>query len=184
MRYQLVNKIIMKISPLLILIFTIFVACESETRFDAENIYTGNARVYPLYAGSEFPFDGKVTFRERIDGLAEIDIQIKNTQGPRFFPVHLHFNSFDITSDLAAWLEPLSAATGSSKTLLKHLADESPITYKDLIVFDGHIKIHLESGPMRDVILSFGNIGLNASKPIDRQVAICSEFVPLIRNNQ
>lgn len=172
----------MKFHPVLLLFFITLFACETETKIKADDIYTGNAMVYPLYAGSEFPFDGKATFRERSDGLTEIEIHINNTQGARFFPVHLHFNSFDVTSDLAAWLEPLSASTGKSKTLLKHLADESPVSYEDLIAFDGHIKIHLESGPMRDIILSYGNIGSNANKPVDRQVAICTEFVPSIRN--
>ncbi|MCC5930830.1 MAG: hypothetical protein JJU28_16415 [Cyclobacteriaceae bacterium] len=174
----------MKIFSILLLTFIILFACETQSRFDADEIYTGNAVVYPLFAGTEFPFDGKVTIRERTDEFTEIDIQVKNTQGPRYFPIHLHYSSFDVSADLAAWLEPLSAATGNSKTLIKYLANESPVTYHDLIEFDGHIKIHLESGPMRDVILSYGNIGLNANKPIDREVALCTEFVPAYRQNQ
>ena len=44
------------------------------------------------------------------------------------------------------------------------LANESKVTYKELVDLDACIKIHLSAtGPDRDIILAGGNVGSNAA---------------------
>jgi hypothetical protein len=69
---------------------------------------------------------------------------------------------------VAALFNPVNSKTGTSETLLKHLADESTVTYSDLIKLNACLKIHLSDvGPERDIILAGGNIGASLSKSIE-----------------
>ena len=138
----------------------------------APNQFTGNEVSYPLLS-TDLGFRGTTTFKEKKDGTAEIVVQLENTTGPKNFPVHLHYKSYDQEANLAALLEPVAASSGESITDLSMLADETPITYKQLIDFDGHISIHLDDNINKDVILSYGNIGINANKPLDARLARC-----------
>ena len=74
----------------------------------------------------------------------------------------------DIATDaapIAALLSPVLGSTGTSETHLTNLADESTITYKQLIGLNACIKVHLsDAGPDQNVILAAGNIGVAAAK--------------------
>lgn len=138
-------------------------ACQEESA--KKSAYTGNESIYPLLAGSDYPVDGNVTFREKIDGTTDVQLTLKGVEGNALYPVHLHLG--DITkegADVAALLNPVSGKTGSSATTLKILANESVITYQHLIKLNACVKVHLsDSGPNQDVVLAGGNIGAAAS---------------------
>lgn len=145
---------------------------------DTVKEYTGTQTVYPLQAGSEYEIDGTVTFRERTDGTADIDVALSGTEGNSLFPVHLHLG--DITTDgasVAALLNPVLGKTGKSDTHLKILSDESTITYKQLVALNACIKVHLsDSGPNQDVVLAGGNIGKAAADNLSSGrvgIAVC-----------
>jgi hypothetical protein len=145
-----------------------------QTQEELSDDFTGNEVSYTLNSGSDWDFHGTATFKEKRDLTTQVIIELEGTEGDQNFPVHLHFDSYNMEADLAAQLEPLSANKGLSVTEIKLLADESPITFADLLKFDGHIKVHLaETGPLKDVILSYGNIGSNAPLPLDMKVARC-----------
>lgn len=66
--------------------------------------------------------------------------------------------------------------TGKSKTTVTQLADETQVSYADLIKLKAAcIKIHLsDSGPSKDVVLVAGNIGANSTNSGGRfGVAVC-----------
>lgn len=138
-------------------------ACQDESA--KKSAYTGNESIYPLLAGSDYAVDGKVTFREKVDGTTDIQLTLKGAEGDALYPVHLHLG--DIAkdgADVAALLNPVSGKTGSSTTTLKTLANESVITYQQLIKLNACIKVHLsDSGPNQDVVLAGGNIGAAAA---------------------
>ena len=155
-----------------IIAFVLF-SCGKEEQQVAPNEFTGNEVSYTLLSGTtDFDFYGTATIKEKKDGTAEIVVQLKNTQGTKQFPVHLHYKSFDQEANLAALLKPVDAATGRSVTDLTRLADETPVTYQDMVNFNGHINVHLDDNP-NGMILSYGNIGSNADKPIDARLARC-----------
>lgn len=157
---------------LLILSIVLFFNCQTDKGLTDE--FTGNEVTYTLNSDSDWDFHGTATFLEKKDLSTRVIIQLEGTEGDKNFPVHLHYESYNIEADLAAQLEPLTAAKGLSITDLTELANESGIRYSDLIKFDGHLKIHLaETGPLKDVILSYGNIGKNAPLPLDMKVAKC-----------
>lgn len=132
------------------------------------NDFTGNEVTYDLQATSQYNVSGIVTFKEKRDGSAEVLVELAGTSGDLKLPVHLHLGDISKPgADVAALLNPIDAKTGISTTALKQLADETWISYADLIKLEGCIKVHLsDTGPERDIILAGGNIGESVSKAI------------------
>lgn len=130
--------------------------------------YTGNETTYDLQSSSQYDISGIVTIKERRDGSAEVLVKLTGTSGDSKLPVHLHMG--DIAqpgADVAALLKPIDAKTGISETVLTKLADETTITYGELIKLEACIKVHLsDTGPERDIVLAGGNIGESVSKAV------------------
>jgi hypothetical protein len=133
------------------------------------NEFTGNEVTYDLQPASQYDISGYVTMKEKRNGTTQVIVKLTGTSGDGNLPVHLHLG--DITAadaDVAALLSPVDAQTGKSETVLSQLANETSITYSDLINLDACIKIHLSDvGPERDIILSGGNIGASVSRSIE-----------------
>lgn len=139
--------------------FLVLFACEERT--NQEVVFTGNEVVYSLQAGSAYTISGSLYLKEKTDGSTLVSILLDGTEGDVEHPVHLHLGDLS-TADaaVAALLEPVDSKTGKSETVLKQLADESSISYAELIQLAASIKIHLaEAGPGRDIILAGTNIG-------------------------
>lgn len=152
------------------------VACQENE--NAVSDLTGNQVIYPLQAGSVYPVSGTVTFQERKDGTTRITVALDGTEGNVLHPVHLHLG--DITTPdaaVAALLNPVAGNSGKSETVLGYLADETPISYTQLVALNACIKIHLsDSGPDRDIILAGGNTGsaFNATSGRGRvEIGVC-----------
>lgn len=148
----------MKKLAALVLGLAIFGCQESE---QPAGEFTGNEVTYALQSGSVYAISGVATIKERKDGSAQVVISLTGTEGTAQLPVHVHLgNISEADVDVAVLLNPLNAATGKSETIVKQLADETPVTYADLVAMNACIKIHLaETGPERDIILAAGNIG-------------------------
>lgn len=92
------------------------------------------------------------------------------------FPAHLHFGSYDQpNAPLAQVLTPVSSQNLNSVTLLGPLSNGATLRFDDLLLFDGHVKVHLASeGPDYGVILVAGNLGSKAKGEFDpTTVALC-----------
>jgi hypothetical protein len=164
-------------SAILILILS---ACSSEPSVDNPDDFTGNEITYPLASGSNYNITGFVVLKEKKDGFTTVNIELSGMSGTEGleFPVHLHFGN--ITTDnaeIAALLSPVNGKTWKSSTILKMLANETQITYSELLNFDASIKIHFSAtGVNKDIILSAGNIGSaqDVTDPSGRfSIAIC-----------
>jgi hypothetical protein len=154
-------------------VLAIYASCqESDPSGDSE--FTGKETTYALLAGSKYPVSGIATFKEKKDGSTLIDIAITGTEGDVEHPVHLHLgNTATADAEIAALLTPVIGKTGKSETHLKRLADESAITYQQLIELAASIKIHLAAaGPDKDVVLAAGNIGSCVDHSSSGRVAI------------
>jgi hypothetical protein len=165
--------------PLALVAFALLasiVSCEDKQEEQPDDL-TGNETAYPLYAGVAFGYDGTLTIKERRDGYAQLVIHLEGTSGALQFPAHLHFGSYSEGAAMAALLEPVQAATGRSETLLTALMNEEPITYAQLLQFDGHIKVHQDDNLNKGVILSYGNMGINDSGPANGRISAC--FSPI-----
>jgi hypothetical protein len=133
------------------------------------NEFTGNEVTYDLQSASEFNISGTVTLKEKRDGSTQVVLKVTGTSGESKLPVHLHLGDISTpAADVAALLSPVNAKTGTSETILKQLADESEVSYSDLLKLNACIKVHLSDvGPERDIILAGGNIGASMIKSIE-----------------
>lgn len=140
--------------------------------------FTGKQAVYGLIQASQYPVSGTVTFKERKDGATTIIIQLEGTDGTTELPAHLHMG--DVASngaEVAALLNPVNAKTGKGETILSQLANETKVTYKDLMKLAAYVNIHASlTGPESNIVLVAGNIGSNgtASTSSARQIGVCS----------
>ena len=145
-------------------LFLLFVACSSNDD-DAE--FTGNEVTLTLIPGNVQgnPTTGILNIRERKDGKAQIEIELNGVLQNATHPVHLHYGSLADNGNVATMLNPVveTSGIGKSSTILNMLANGETLTYEQLLVFNGSIKIHFEAdGQMKDQILGSANIGMNA----------------------
>lgn len=133
---------------------------------EAVSDFTGNETTYSLQPGSQYSIAGTATIKERRDGTASVFVTLTGTSGNGKLPVHLHLGNITTpAADVAALLTPVDAKTGISETKISQLADETSVTYADLINLEACLKVHLsDTGAERDIILAGGDIGLSATK--------------------
>jgi hypothetical protein len=143
-------------------------ACQDSD--DAKSEFTGNESTYALAAGSQYNISGTATFREKVDGSTLITVELDGTSGNIQHPVHLHLGKIAVDgADIAALLTPVTGSTGKSETIITRLADDSQVSYAQLVALDACIKVHLAaSGPDKDIILAGGNIGKAAKDDAGR----------------
>jgi len=156
------------------MILVLFFGCQdNDVRVSTD--FTGNETVYALQAGSVYPIGGTATFKEKKDGSTVVVVTLSGTEGDIQHPVHLHLgNVGSPDAAVAALLTSVTGSTGKSETTLTMLADETVVTYADLISLGACIKVHLaESGPERDIILAAGNIGSSMSAKSSGEIAVC-----------
>jgi hypothetical protein len=156
----------------------LFTACQDNDTEAVKSEFTGNQSVYALIPGSVYQVSGTVTFKEKTDGSAQIEVALTGTEGDIKLPVHVHLGNISKQgAGVTALLNPVLGKTGKSETHLTQLADESAITYDQLIQLDACIKVHLAAaGPDKDIVLAAGNIGKAAaidSAPGRSSVSVC-----------
>lgn len=149
---------------ILVLVF-FAIACQDNVQVSE---FTGNETIYALQKSSAYDVSGTVTLKERKDGTATVLVELIGTDGVVKHPVHLHLGDLSIPgADVAALLSPVIGSTGKSETRIEKLADETGITYADLIKLEACIKVHLsDTGAERDIILAAGNIGTAVAKNV------------------
>src|SRR5258706_9016974 len=149
----------------LLLGMALFAACQKS---EVVSEFTGNQTTYGLQAGSSYPISGTVTFKERKDGAVSVSVMLTGTSDGTSNPVHLHLGDVSTPqASVAALLSPVIGKTGESETILRKLADESPVTYRGLTQLDACIKVHLSDvGSERDIILAAGHVGTATTKSI------------------
>lgn len=155
------------------LVLLALIACEDKENFKVSD-FTGNEIIYSLEAGSEYNISGTATIKEKINGSSLVIIQLSGIDGAVEHPVHLHLGPIGTPdAEVAALLSPIVNASGRSESVLQRLADETPVTYSDLVKLSASIKIHLATaGPGRDIILAAGNIGSAVSDVSNARQAI------------
>jgi hypothetical protein len=144
----------------------ILISCQENV---STNEFTGNEVTYDLQSTSQYDISGVVTLKEKRNGTTQVQVKLTGTSGESKLPVHLHLGDISTPgAEVAALLSPVNAKTGISETVLKQLADETEISYSDLIKLNACVKIHLSDvGPERDIILAGGNIGASMAKSIE-----------------
>lgn len=147
-------------------------SCDEDSQDLGE--FTGNEVTYQLFASSGYDNDGHITFMELKDESIQAEVVLSNTQDGGMHPLHLHSGPISADGDLVALLTPVEGKTGKSLTVFRVLGDETEFTYTDLLNFDGSIRVHLDDGIYKDIVLAGGNVGINRLNEVN--VAVCTDF--------
>ncbi len=127
---------------------------------DSDPQLTGDSKTYDLGPVSNPSINGTVTFAERDDERVVITIQLSGTTSGGLHPAHIHANTAAETGGIVLDLTDVDGATGKSETVVNALNDGTPLTYDDLLAFDGYVNVH-ESASSLGTLVAQGDIGQN-----------------------
>jgi hypothetical protein len=119
----------------------------------------GKNTAYTLQKSIDSPINGTVTFGERSDGSILIVVDLYGTKSGEIYPVSINYNTAIEGGKLAIRLDSIDGSTGSSATVIHSLDDGQPITYEQLLLFDGHLMI---TDAMTTQTFAQADIGQNA----------------------
>lgn len=121
-----------------------------------------NEKTYALSELDGSGVSGTVTFSKQDEASTKITIKLTGTQAGNSHPAHIHANSASEGGPIVLDFNPVDGGTGMSETVVTALNDGTPITYEELIAFDGHVNVH-KSATELAVMIAQGNIGSNAT---------------------
>jgi hypothetical protein len=125
-----------------------------------QNALTDQSKTYPLNSVSDPNIDGTVKFEQRKNGEAVATITLEGTTAGDSHPAHIHNNAAAEGGGIAIDFNPVDGSTGIGRTNIKMLNDQTPITYAQLLDFNGYVNVHLSSGDLGTLIAQ-GDIGGN-----------------------
>jgi hypothetical protein len=121
---------------------------------------TGVSKQFALAPKSNSAISGTVTFAKRSDNTTLITVLLTGTQAGGSHPAHIHANTAVEGGGILLDFTPVNGATGKSETVTKALNDGTPISYEDLIAFNGYVNVHASSTDLGTLIAQ-GDIGQN-----------------------
>ena len=121
---------------------------------------TGQSKQFVLAPVSNAAISGTVTFAKRNDNATLITIQLAGTQAGETHPAHIHANTAAEGGGIVLDFTDVDGGTGKSETVAKALNDGTPITYEELLAFDGYVNVH-ESASNLGTLIAQGDIGQN-----------------------
>lgn len=121
---------------------------------------TGRTKVYTLNALAVPDISGTATFIEFNDNSTTVELSLQNTPTDGVHPAHIHFNTAVEGGGIAISLADVDGNTGTSSINFKQQDDGTPITYEQLLDFDGYINVHLSATELATIVAQ-GDIGQN-----------------------
>ena len=154
-----------KINLVLLLFLTsiFFYSCEDNDQEYVFNTPSGNKVTYDLATKDVEGISGTATFVENTNSTVTIVLDISGTSSGGTHPAHIHFNSALEGGDIAITLDPVNGSTGGSATIITRLDDGTPISFNELLNFDGYINVHLSATELGTIVAQ-GDIGQNGLK--------------------
>jgi hypothetical protein len=121
---------------------------------------TGTSDSFDLDAVGSSNVSGTITFNELEDASIKIVVTLNGTAEGGSHPAHIHDNSAAEGGGIAVSLTPIDGATGISETVVTAKDDGTPITYTELINYDGYVNVHLSAEDLGTIVAQ-GDIGEN-----------------------
>lgn len=128
------------------------------------NELTGTKKQYVLAQVGTSGVSGTATLEQRKNLNSLLTIVLTGTIAGGSHPSHIHLGSVATVGGgpVVISLNNIDGATGKSYTNIRKLDAGTPITYSDLLVYDGYLNVH-ESDVNLTNILCQGDIGSNAN---------------------
>ena len=135
------------------------------------NELTGQSKAYDLGPVSQPDISGTATFSERKNGTTLITVNLMGTSDGDKFPAHIHANTAAESGPIVINLDTIVGPSGMSLTQIDAMNDGTPITYDELLDFDGYINAHVSKDNL-GVLVAQGDIGQNELTGNTKQYAL------------
>lgn len=129
---------------------------------DDDVMNQANAKTYTLTELDSSGVSGTVTFAKQDDRTTKITVHLTGTLAGNSHPAHIHANKASEGGPIVLDFNPVDGATGMSETIVTQFNDGTPVTYEELIKYNGHVNVH-KSATELAVMIAQGNIGSNAT---------------------
>lgn len=133
-------------------------SCSSDD--DSGDLPVEVSTTYQLRSVSDPDITGTAKIIDNADNSVTIELQLNGTPSGGMHPAHIHYNTAAETGDIALTLGTVNGDTGFSSVTTTTLNDMTPITYEDLLDFDGYINVHLSANNLATLVAQ-GDIGQN-----------------------
>jgi len=143
------------------------------------NELTTTSKTYPLGAVSNNAISGTAQFTKRVSGFTLVTINLTGTSAGVTSPAHIHINTAAEGGAIAIDLASVNGASGKSFSHIEELNDGTPITYDQLMTFNGYINVH-ETANTLNVIIAQGDIGRNELTAISKTYRLNAVSNPAI----
>lgn len=150
------NLLVVCICFLTILSLTNCANDDNITRIESSLVY----KVYELNTISDPSVTGYARFVKNEDLSVTIELNLSGLLADQMHPAHIHYNTAAETGGIALTLGTVNSNTGRSEVTITELDDGTPITYEELLDFDGYINVHLSSTNL-DILVAQADIGQN-----------------------
>ncbi len=125
------------------------------------NALTGESVTYSLDSLAIPGIRGEATFLRRNNGLTLAVINLQNTPEGGIHPSHIHANTAAESGPIVISLNPVAGTSGLSKSSIRQFDDGTPVTYEQLLTYDGYLNVHRSSTDLTTLVVQ-GDIGQNA----------------------
>ena len=146
------------ITTLSLLAIITMISCDNDDGMEITP--TDNTAEYMLGAFGNSGVSGKATFTELSDGSIEVSLELSGTPSSGIHPAHIHVNTAAEGGGIAISLQPVDGSSGTSTSIINTLDDGTPISYEELLEFDGYINVHLSASELATIVAQ-GDIGQN-----------------------
>ncbi|WP_211361138.1 CHRD domain-containing protein [Maribacter flavus] len=120
----------------------------------------GDSETYQLSSVSNPDISGTAKIIDNEDNSITVELELQNTPSGGMHPAHIHFNTAVEGGDIAITLGTVDGSTGMSSVTFSTLDDGTPITYEELLDFDGYINVHASADDL-ETLVAQGDIGQN-----------------------
>lgn len=125
------------------------------------NALTGESVTYTLDSIAVPSIKGEAIFYERNNGTTLVELSVENTPVDGMHPAHIHTNTAAEGGGIAITLNSIDGSGGVSRTQVGVFDDGTPITYGELLNYDGYINVHFSADDLATIVAQ-GDIGSNA----------------------
>ncbi|WP_266203031.1 CHRD domain-containing protein [Pontibacter kalidii] len=143
----------------LLLVFStiVFTGCKDD---DDSPIPFPDTKVYELESVADPDIEGTATFVRVDERTTSITIVLTGTPTGGVHPAHIHANTAAEGGPIVISLNSVDGTTGTSTTIIQRDDNDNPVSFEDLMEYDGHLNVHLSEDQL-DVIVAQGDIGQN-----------------------
>jgi hypothetical protein len=144
------------------------------------NELTGDVTTYPLMERQVDGIMGEAIFEKRQSGETLVTLALEGTPEGGEHPAHIHANTAAEGGGIVVSFTPVNGTTGMSMTNVATLDDGTPITYEELLDYNGYINVHLSAENLATIVAQ-GDIGQNALTGETVTYALDSFAIPTIK---